>query len=275
MFFGCSSLSSLAVGERCGGVLSADRHTALPAGVSGWGWHSERDKRWLTLSELSSSRQGWPTPTRHPGPGGRWCRRRRPKRRRRARGRSWTCREVQADDPRRAFGGSRGADAPMGFGGTGTPKRSWPKQALRKRTILTSRRFLSPLDTGPSRRLPHGPAPGCGSPWAAAHARRLSPAPCGPRPQGRRRGGRQACGGRCRCRGGGPCSLTEGRISARRLTKRRSLRPPRRTECAFPLHHRPGGVGRDRPPACGALWRVAQLGKRARATPRQAGGGLR
>ena len=58
MFFGCSSLSSLAVGEGCGGVLSADRHTALPAGVGGWGWHSERDKRWLTLSELSSSRQG-------------------------------------------------------------------------------------------------------------------------------------------------------------------------------------------------------------------------
>ena len=74
---------------------------------------------------------------------------------------------------------------------------------------------------------------------------------------------------------GAACSLTEGRISARRLTKRRSLRPPRRTECAFPLHHRPGGVGRDRPPACGALWKVAQLGKRARATPRQAGGWLR
>ena len=58
MFFGCSSLSSLAVGEGCGGVLSADRHTALPAGVDGWGWHSARDRRWLTLSELSSSRQG-------------------------------------------------------------------------------------------------------------------------------------------------------------------------------------------------------------------------
>ena len=58
MFFGCASLSSLAVGERCGGVLSADRHTALPAGVGGWGWHSERDKRWLTLGELSSFRQG-------------------------------------------------------------------------------------------------------------------------------------------------------------------------------------------------------------------------
>ncbi len=37
MFQGCSSLSSLAVGERCGGILSADMHTALPAGVDGWG----------------------------------------------------------------------------------------------------------------------------------------------------------------------------------------------------------------------------------------------
>ena len=58
MFAGCASLSSLAVGEGCGGVLSTDRHTALPAGVDGWGWHSERDRRWLTLSELSSFRQG-------------------------------------------------------------------------------------------------------------------------------------------------------------------------------------------------------------------------
>ena len=98
-------------------------------------------------------------------------------------------RGVQADDLRRAFGGSRGADAPMGLGGTGTPKRSWPKQARRKRITLTSRNLLSPLDTGPSRPLLHGPAPGCGSPWAAAHARRPSPAPCGPRPRGRRRGG--------------------------------------------------------------------------------------
>ena len=58
MFFGCSSLSSLAVGERCGNVLSTDMHTSLPAGVGGMGWHSERDKRWLTIGELSSSRRG-------------------------------------------------------------------------------------------------------------------------------------------------------------------------------------------------------------------------
>ena len=176
-------------------------------------------------------------------------------------------RGVQADDLERVFGGSRGADAPMGFGGTGTSKRSWPKQARRKRITLISRHFLSPQDTGPSRPLLHGPAPGCGSPWAtAARARQPSPAPCGPRPRGRRRRGDGI---------GTACSLTERHISARRLTKRRSLRPPRRTECAFPLHHRPGGVGRNPPPACGALWRMAQLGKRARTTPRQAAGGLR
>ena len=43
---------------------------------------------------------------------------------------------------------------------------------------LTSRRFFSPLDADPSRRLPQGPAPSCGEPWAAARARRPSPAPC-------------------------------------------------------------------------------------------------
>ena len=58
MFAGCPSLSSLAVGERCGNVLSTDMHTSLPAGVGGRGWHSERDKRWLTTGELSSSRRG-------------------------------------------------------------------------------------------------------------------------------------------------------------------------------------------------------------------------
>ena len=58
MFADCPSLSSLTVGKRCGNVLSADGHTALPAGVGDWGWLSARDKRWLTRGELSSSRQG-------------------------------------------------------------------------------------------------------------------------------------------------------------------------------------------------------------------------
>ena len=68
--------------------------------------------------------------------------------------------------------------------------------------------------------------------------------------------------------------LAEGRILARRLTERRSLQPPCHAECAFPSRRRPGGVGRNPPPACGALWKVAQLGKCVRATPRQAAGGV-
>ena len=42
--------------------------------------------------------------------------------------------------------------------------------------------------------------------------------------------------------------LAEGRILARRLTKRRSLRLPRRADCAFRSRRRPGSVGRN-PPA--------------------------
>ena len=37
---------------------------------------------------------------------------------------------------------------------------------------------------------------------------------------------------------------------------------------------RPGGVGQPPPLGCGALWRMPQLGKRARATPRQPAGRL-
>ena len=47
---------------------------------------------------------------------------------------------------------------------------------------LTSRRFFSPLDADPSRRLPRGPAPSCEEPWAAVRARRPSLAPCDMRP---------------------------------------------------------------------------------------------
>ncbi len=57
-------------------------------------------------------------------------------------------------------------------------------------------------------------------------------------------------------------------------TEKRGLRLPRRAECAFSSHHRPGGAGPNPPPACGALWKMAQLGKRARETPRQPGGGF-
>ena len=79
---------------------------------------------------------------------------------------------------------------------------------------------------------------------------------------------------------GGPqgrvaCGLAEGRIPARRLTERRSLRLPRRADCAFPSRRRPGGAERNPPPDCGALWKMAKLGKCAPTPPRQAGGGLR
>ena len=44
------------------------------------------------------------------------------------------------------------------------------------------------------------------------------------------------------------CNLAEGRSLARRLTERRSLRLPRRADCAFPSRRRPGSAGRN-PPA--------------------------
>ena len=70
-----------------------------------------------------------------------------------------------------------------------TPERTAQHVHRRVAVSLTFRRFLSPLDTDPSRRLPRGPAPGCEDPWAAARARRTSPAPCGMRlsPTGVRR----------------------------------------------------------------------------------------
>ena len=98
------------------------------------------------------------------------------------------------------------------------------------------------MDTGPSPCLSRGPVPGCEDPWAAREGR--------------------------------VCGLTERRSLARRLTERRSLRLPCRAECAFPLRRCSGGAGRNPPPDCGALWKVTQLGKCARATPRQAAGGL-
>ena len=59
-----------------------------------------------------------------------------------------------------------------------------------------------------------------------------------------------------------------------RLMEKRTLLAWGVADCAFPSRRRPGGVGRNPPPACGALWKMAQLGKCARATPRQAAGGV-
>ena len=72
-----------------------------------------------------------------------------------------------------------------------------------------------------------------------------------------------------------PSFSPKGAFWPDRLTQSRILRFPDRTECAFPSRRRPRGAGRNPPPACGALWRMPQLGKRARATPRQPAGGLR
>ena len=73
--------------------------------------------------------------------------------------------------------------------------------------------------------------------------------------------------------------LTEKRTLARahraHLTEKRTLLAWGVAECAFRSRRRPRGAGRNPPPACGALWRMPQLGKRARATPRQPAGGLR
>ena len=58
MFSDCSALTSLTVGEGCGDVLSAERHTDLPEGAGNRGWYSTRNRRWFTQAELSSGRQG-------------------------------------------------------------------------------------------------------------------------------------------------------------------------------------------------------------------------
>ena len=56
------------------------------------------------------------------------------------------------------------------------------------------------------------------------------------------------------------------------LTQRRTLRFPGPTDCTFPLRCGVRKVWGNRPPDCGALWKMAQLGKCARATARQPAG---
>ena len=124
--------------------------------------------------------------------------------------------------------------------------------------------------------LPHGGGDARTQP--SIHEHEDNPNPRGGDARQPRRRGRRACGGRQARRGRRRDRVydpTEGRSLTQRLTERRSLRPPRRAECAFPSHHRPGDAGPTPPPACGALWKMAQLGKCARATPCQAAGGLR
>ena len=65
------------------------------------------------------------------------------------------------------------------------------------------------------------------------------------------------------------------RFSVRHWAQTATFREAQRTDYAFPLHRRPEGARDNRPPECGALWKMAQLGTCARATARQAAGGLR
>ena len=58
------------------------------------------------------------------------------------------------------------------------------------------------------------------------------------------------------------------------LMEKRTLLALGVAECAFRSRRRPGGVEPNPPPACGALWKMAQLGKCARATPPPGCGGV-
>ena len=70
------------------------------------------------------------------------------------------------------------------------------------------------------------------------------------------------------------CASRKSAFCPDRLTERRTLRFPDRANCAFPLRCGAREVWGNHPPGCGALWRMAQLGKCARATPRQPAGRL-
>ena len=63
------------------------------------------------------------------------------------------------------------------------------------------------------------------------------------------------------------------RLSVRRGGRQTALfREASGAECAFPSRRGAWEVWGNPPPGCGALWRMPQLGKCARATPRQAAG---
>ena len=62
------------------------------------------------------------------------------------------------------------------------------------------------------------------------------------------------------------------RLSVRVHAQNAPSRDVPRPECAFPSRRGAREVWGNPPPGCGALWRMPQLGKCARATPRQAAG---
>ena len=68
------------------------------------------------------------------------------------------------------------------------------------------------------------------------------------------------------------CASRRSALWPDRLMQRRTLRSPGRADCAFPSRCGARGVWGNPPPGCGALWRMPQLGKCARATTRQPAG---
>ena len=61
MFSGCSSLTSITVGKDARNIFSNNPisfPSDLPAGKDGRGWFSACDRRWFTVDEISSDRQG-------------------------------------------------------------------------------------------------------------------------------------------------------------------------------------------------------------------------
>ena len=118
--------------------------------------------------------------------------------------------------------------------------------------------------------------PGCGSPWAAARARRSL---------GLRGTARGPQGGRAQPHGGahpGPIPHGKAQSAAPMLRRMRfSVTSPLGGRGAQPpaslrgtMENGPTGQMRSSnpPPGCGALWEMAQLGKCARATARQPAG---
>ena len=64
----------------------------------------------------------------------------------------------------------------------------------------------------------------------------------------------------------------KGALCMRMVTQSAPFREGAHADCAFPLRCGAREAWSNPPPACGALWRMAQLGKCARATPRQPAG---
>ena len=77
---------------------------------------------------------------------------------------------------------------------------------------------------------------------------------------------------RARFRGRPRASPGRRRVSVTPQSQSAPFSEAASSECAFPSRRGAREVWGNPPPGCGALWRMPQLGKCARATPRQAAG---